>query len=1027
MQTGNLIGEPFSKYINGQIKSRQKLHGKQTGRTTEEIQYLNSRNAWIKLASGVSLTQERYDLLKGNPLVDNSTIGKDLAINNVLFNGLTAVGDVSYALNVVDENKNQIVKSPTFNQTQRAGIEGFQSNPAYGVGGTDFGYSPMPGIVDMDFKCLNRGSIKKASLNIKAHNKNQFDVIDVLYLRLGYSVFLEWGYDKYLDNKNEIQPMGTTLIDGEFWKDKYDSSDYSKWLPEIEKKREETDGNYDGIFGTISNFSWTFNDDGSYDIKVEIISLGDIIESLKVNLPPVGNIKDKMKDLQFTQQEDTYGISKEFFEENSAFVKIIDDWMDDESNYLYTTPILDFQRKYVGIVTQKELEDALKAQKAFLSVVDSSAIVLDLTDIEGKFETDKEIIFPKFEGIEDTTLLNGIITTSLGELLEDLSSAYKTFRNQDAVSTFFLDILGFDLNEFVGVGDINKNLWKTKIYTRLIEDYNFKGKVIDPNEEVSEFQQQLEEDFGNRDLNRIFEYLYNIKYTFFGIGEELIKLDIDQELLDREVEGDTIEEIKKGKVELKRLQLNKKRNTLIKSTFQKQNKDSSRGSSIFLLKKLAGVTLNPSLLTKTSSEYWRKTVGYPKYETQTATSDIIHLDLQPDNQSYFMRLGTLLNFIQDELIPNVGGGTSETNIIKIDTDIENSICYVIDNMVSNDIRKCLISNPNFYSGGKVSSRIFTGGINEFIVSEGGFKYGKIMNTYINFSVIEEIFETTDEKDSISLYKALKNICDVINECLGGVNNLEPVITDTNTIKIIDQTHIPGIETIAKKLGIVYNPIDAAILEVFGYSENKNKESTSNFVRNIGLTTEISKNYATMITIGATSNGSIPGSEATAFSKWNVGIEDRFKNQVVDAVAEPNTSIKNQNEKVLTTYDSFIKGENLIVGLNRQEGKIWTLNEEQIKLNKSAISNYYKYAQAESSKSGSLESSIGFLPFNLKIDMDGIGGIKIYNKVKVNTKFLPSNYPETLDFIITGVNHKLSGNDWTTSLETIATATSKLTK
>ena len=60
-------------------------------------------------------------------------------------------------------------------------------------------------------------------------------------------------------------------------------------------------------------------------------------------------------------------------------------------------------------------------------------------------------------------------------------------------------------------------------------------------------------------------------------------------------------------------------------------------------------------------------------------------------------------------------------------------------------------------------------------------------------------------------------------------------------------------------------------------------------------------------------------------------------------------------------------------------------------------------------------------------MDGIGGIKIYNKVKVNTKFLPSNYPETLDFIITGVNHKLSGNDWTTSLETIATATSKLTK
>ena len=38
----------------------------------------------------------------------------------------------------------------------------------------------------------------------------------------------------------------------------------------------------------------------------------------------------------------------------------------------------------------------------------------------------------------------------------------------------------------------------------------------------------------------------------------------------------------------------------------------------------------------------------------------------------------------------------------------------------------------------------------------------------------------------------------------------------------------------------------------------------------------------MITIGATSNGSIPGTEATAFSRWNFGIEDRFKNNIFDA-------------------------------------------------------------------------------------------------------------------------------------------------
>ena len=53
-------------------------------------------------------------------------------------------------------------------------------------------------------------------------------------------------------------------------------------------------------------------------------------------------------------------------------------------------------------------------------------------------------------------------------------------------------------------------------------------------------------------------------------------------------------------------------------------------------------------------------------------------------------------------------------------------------------------------------------------------------------------------------------------------------------------------------------------------------------------------------------------------------------------------------------------------------------------------------------------------------MDGLSGVKIYNKIKVNVAFLPSNYDETLSFIVTGVNHKLSNNEWVTSLDTIAT-------
>ena len=68
---------------------------------------------------------------------------------------------------------------------------------------------------------------------------------------------------------------------------------------------------------------------------------------------------------------------------------------------------------------------------------------------------------------------------------------------------------------------------------------------------------------------------------------------------------------------------------------------------------------------------------------------------------------------------------------------------------------------------------------------------------------------------------------------------------------------------------------------------------------------------------------------------------------------------------------------------------------------------------------------GFLPFNLKLDMDGLSGIKIYNKLKVNTKFLPSNYPETMEFVATNVDHDLKDNKWVTKINSIATAANLL--
>ena len=59
---------------------------------------------------------------------------------------------------------------------------------------------------------------------------------------------------------------------------------------------------------------------------------------------------------------------------------------------------------------------------------------------------------------------------------------------------------------------------------------------------------------------------------------------------------------------------------------------------------------------------------------------------------------------------------------------------------------------------------------------------------------------------------------------------------------------------------------------------------------------------------------------------------------------------------------------------------------------------------------------GFIPFNINLTLDGMSGIKIYNKLTIDTSFLPNGYPTSLDFIVTGVDHKLQKNDWETTLK-----------
>lgn len=304
---GNIIGEPIKPIIGEQVKLRQLIHGSgynenSIQRSPEVLNFLNNKNSWIKFASGVSLDDgyRLKDLAKfetSNYFTENdidSLLGKNLAKNYILFNTIQSLTQGA-ELTTTGVGKDAVTtqtKAATYQK--RSGVRNTNSwngsnDKMYGgIGGNSRGLQPSPGITGITVESVNRGSIKKATVTLKAYNKFQFGIIEILYLRLGYLMMLEWGWDKYIDsidenNKPVIKNVESTVIENTWFKDKHYTQ--LEMLQNINGFVDRYKGNYQGFFGKVNNFTWSLNADNTYDITVNLISLGSVIESLQVTVP----------------------------------------------------------------------------------------------------------------------------------------------------------------------------------------------------------------------------------------------------------------------------------------------------------------------------------------------------------------------------------------------------------------------------------------------------------------------------------------------------------------------------------------------------------------------------------------------------------------------------------------------------------------------------------------------------------------------------------------------------------------------
>jgi hypothetical protein len=892
-----IIGDELEDYVIKQIKARQTLHGSGVGhtgtlRTDKQINLLNSNTSWIKLASGVSISGSNR--LKELDL-DPGLTGTGLAKNNILFSGTSKLvdGKLEQALGFLPRDDN--------------------SSYTYG----SFGFSPMPGIESADIKTLTRGSLKKATVKLTANNKQQFDIIDLLYMRLGYTVLLEWGNSIYTTDGFDKEILRNTLIEDSFFN--VSKGSYLDMLNPIEVLRNKYKGNYDALLGKISNFNWTFNPDGSYSIELTIISLGDVIESLKSNLA-------------------INKITQNFF--NKLYPKNNDEGTEDEKT-------LDEEETYTDDITSMLAiykyinKDISNPKRIYINTPDKKT-----HSIAYKLSTEQE---DSTTGKVSTTTITfqwkAIITgtyTRISNIEESTNSNRKgrSYASNDSYS----------YEEFSPEFVINSD--EEDLYKQAFEaKEKFKDDIYEKYKKLSEQEKSTllsGEKFGTVDV------VNEVDYGVLG--------EFDEKETVKQTAGD-IFPIPERNIEFTRIKRTKETTTIDNPI-----------SGFF----------DPSDAFK----------------------------LLDNEKNHYLRFGALLRYIRDKILIKIDAGKSEDEnppIFDIDVDEWRTHMYSLPNQISLDPRVCIVKNLNFISaGGTVEVFKYLDIFKE--VDNGKSTNDNAaypLNIYLNFEFIKECLKA-DEKGNVNVFDLLSNICTGLNKALGGINNLEPIIDEEkNILRIIDTTPIP--EYTAKGGG-------SYKLQIYGYDKTGN-DYISNFVRKVDLKTAITPEFATMITVGATAGGYIKGTEATAFSKWNTGLTDRFKEKFIPANSTTATAEENKDEPALVYDEEFIT-----FGYSTRYGftgfyKNFKLSDNLIEKNISIATEYYKWLIAKNSEGKDVSGgTVGFIPFKLGLTLDGISGIKIYNVLRVNTEFLPKAYGKTVDLIVTGVSHRLNNNDWETSIE-----------
>jgi hypothetical protein len=322
----SIFKDTLKPEVIAQLRARQEIISQDT-----RDGYLNNgafigyqtKNSWVRMTSMVDY--DSYNNIqidhdnKINIVKNQNYTGNELAKKYILYGGVP----------LVRNNKEQLRYNINTVGASYGGDIGYSNYLNKGNLDQPYGVRPMPGIssVQIDTKSAY-GSLREATVKFYCWDRHQLEELEILFMRPGYSVILEWGWSKYIDYDNStfdliknpansktpinvnnltINNFNTPFIDA-FSTNLTIDNVYSIIDDNIKKAK----CNYDSLLGYVKNFNWTMLDNGGFECTTNLISIGEVISSLKVSAnsnngttenPPLYSSQGVTKPYQYTDYE----------------------------------------------------------------------------------------------------------------------------------------------------------------------------------------------------------------------------------------------------------------------------------------------------------------------------------------------------------------------------------------------------------------------------------------------------------------------------------------------------------------------------------------------------------------------------------------------------------------------------------------------------------------------------------------------------------------------------------------------------